>query len=196
MFFTFGGASNGSDHADYHSCWDTWRPPLPNLTSTSDSGSIVIQPWDEEVFLDDRGITVTSSRFVVPGHSYFMSEITVVASQMTSRKWMGAALCGLLAMLALTYAIANRDGVMCLSAFVFAGIAVALWKNGAPGYHLLLHTATSEIRALTTTEESWIDSIIGALNEAMIYRLTAAVANPIAAAATDEGAMIHAVPRH
>jgi hypothetical protein len=184
MFFTFGGASNGSDHADYHSCWDTWRPSLSKVTTTSNSGSIVIQPWDEEVFFDDRGVTVTSSRFVVPDRSYSMSEITVVASQMTSRKWMGAALCGLLAILALTHAVANRDGVMCLSAFVFAGIAVALWKNGAPVYHLLLHTSTSEIRALTTREESWIDSIIGALNEAMIYRRTAAVANPIAVAAT------------
>jgi Family of unknown function (DUF6232) len=170
MFFTFGGASHGNDSADYPSCWDTWRPSLATVTATSDATSVVIEAWEEQVFFDDRGVTVTSNRFVVPGRSYSMSEITVVASQMTSRKWMAATLCCLLAVLALTHAVANRDGAMFLPALVFAGIAVALWRNGAPMYHLLLHTSASEFRALTTREENRIDSIIGALNEAMEYQ--------------------------
>lgn len=119
----------------------------------------------ETVFFDGGGITVTNTRFVVPGQTYAMASVTSVRYLEKPQSWIMGAVCGALAIWWLTIGTFMIPLVV-----VFAGISsLALWR-GRPRYDVILSTAAGEVRALSSHERGDVRQVVKALNDAIIFR--------------------------
>ena len=49
-------------------------------------------------------------------------------------------------------------------------VAIAWWLIQKPEYSVVLHTSSGEVRALKNKDRKFIDSVISALNQSIIYR--------------------------
>jgi hypothetical protein len=119
----------------------------------------------EKTFLQERGVTVTSTRFIVPNQTYAMAGITSVRFERVEPKrgWpIAFILTGLL------FAVVSADsrgfGILLL---VIGVIWIALLKTK---YAVALRSASGEVRAVQETDSNFINGIVAAVNEAIVYR--------------------------
>lgn len=119
----------------------------------------------EKTFLQERGVTVTSTRFIVSNQTYAMAGITSVRFEQVEPKrgWPSAfILVGL--MIAIVSADARGFGILPLAIGV---IWIALLKTR---YAVALRSASGEVRAVQDTDSKFINGIVAAVNEAIVYR--------------------------
>lgn len=124
---------------------------------------------EEETFFNDGGLTVTNSRFIVPGQTYTMSGVTSIrAEQYTpSRKWpmivMGFGVVGLFS--------AVDEGIGAgLFGLAIIAIGVAWWRSKKTIYTVVLSSASGESDAFSSADEEFIDGVVSALNDAIVSR--------------------------
>ncbi len=123
----------------------------------------------ETVFLSTPDVTVTRSRFVVPGQTFAMSGITSVSRGIIQPSRRGAVICialgafGLLAAFTGSWQPAVAGGIL---------FAIGLiWLSRLKPTHLVkLNTAGAETRAFASKDEDAVDEIVDALNDAIITR--------------------------
>lgn len=124
-----------------------------------DSGD---QTVNEQTFFQHEDVLVTNTRFVNGGHTYAMSNVTSVkAFEQKPKRFWGIVLLIIGLGIALDY--------------VFPGLLMA----GAAGYslhrqktrfHVMLATASGEVSALSTHQREYLDKVVSAVNQAIIYR--------------------------
>lgn len=115
---------------------------------------------NEKVFYEKNGIRVTNSRFVVPGQTYALSGVTSVksVSKSTTKASVILAIFGIWSLSIESYFF----GVLLLG-------AALLWYLQSK-HMVVLTTSSGESEALTSKDQSVVQEIIGALNEAIIER--------------------------
>jgi hypothetical protein len=114
---------------------------------------------EEKVYLDEDGILVTSSRFVVPGETYAMSGITSVKGASKSTV-VASLLIGLFGL--------YMGTVHIIYGALFIG-AAALWYFQSK-HMVVLTTASGASEALSSRDKDKIFRIIDALNDSIIGR--------------------------
>jgi hypothetical protein len=117
---------------------------------------------EETTFFEHDGVRITNTRFVVDGQTFAMSNITSVKPV---EKRPSRVLPIVLIVLGALPAVAGAYFGLVLSAI---GVAwLALQKTV---YHVMLHTAGGETSALKTYQEDYLQSVVAALNDAIVHR--------------------------
>jgi len=119
----------------------------------------------EQTFLQESGVTVTSSRFVVPAQTYAMSGVTSIKSlkQSPSRK-------GSLILIGLGIIFMLFGGKSIVGGLILAALGVLWWVLHKPKYAVVLSSASGEVEALSSKDAGFISRIVDALNKAIVAR--------------------------
>ena len=120
---------------------------------------------EDRKFIDENGVSVSRSRFMVSGQTYAMSGITSVKSYQQNPNRAGPIILGSLGLLGLAMGLDAFAG-----AVIAIGIAIAWWVLSKPKYSVLLSSASGEVKALTSTDGPFIARVINALNDAIVHR--------------------------
>lgn len=124
----------------------------------------------EEFILNEGGITVTRTRFTVPGQVYAINGITSVGVIRKSRS-VGAGLLIWGLVWLIVYAAMSRDPNGGWFGF-FAGMVLAVIYWTRESHILLLRTAGGEVRALEG-KRAWIERVGRAVEKAIVDRADA-----------------------
>jgi hypothetical protein len=126
----------------------------------------------EETLFNDPQVTVTTTRFIVPGQTYPVAGITSISnSKESSMAPIILILVGVgIAVIGLSLgdtpgggSVAVMGGLM----FVIGILCAALMKTK---HHVVLTTAGGEVKAFTSTDGELVDDVVLALNQAIIRR--------------------------
>jgi hypothetical protein len=116
----------------------------------------------EQKFMDEKGVTVTNARVIVPGQTFAMSGVTSVKVAQEKPKRTGPVILIVLGIfLCFGYLI---GGIILLS------IGVAWFIMQKTQYYVGLQTSSGEAKAFISTDRMWIEKIVNAINEAIIAR--------------------------
>lgn len=117
---------------------------------------------DEKTFFEYEGVRVTNTRFIVDGQTFAMNNITSVKplEQKPNRL-----LPGLLIAIGVLSALNGAYGGLVLS--LIGGV---WWTMQKTVYHVMLHTAGGETSALKTFQREYLQKVVTALNNAIVYR--------------------------
>ena len=132
----------------------------------------------EQVFYERDGVRVTSARFQVGAQTYAMSSVNSVAFQMRppNSGWpMFVLITGLLSLL-IGIAMISMGGwhpialVFLAPGSLMAGWAFTASAKAKPTYVVALTTSSGQVQALENTDRASIESVVRALNEALVSR--------------------------
>ena len=124
----------------------------------------------EAVFLNEKDVVVTNTRFMIPGQMFVMSGITSVSLARTSPSLLGPVVMILVGLVMLLGGFGGEAyGLLVFGAAVLAlGV---LWAKGSKStYHVVLRTSAGEQRALSSRDHAYIGRVVEALNNAIIAR--------------------------
>ena len=149
------------DEGDYCPACGKSKPAPDN--PGSNVRPIILPPEAEKIFFQDGTVTVTNTRFVVPGHVFQMSEVKGVRAERAESvgTWPSV-----LYMLALGAFLARlyRLGFLLL----IAGALVRLFFK--PKFTVVLSNLSGEVRAFTRPDQGYILEILDALQKALLFR--------------------------
>ncbi len=117
----------------------------------------------EQTFLNESGIKVTNSRFIVPGETYAMSGITSVKTMKRTPSRKGPIALVALGLIFLYFRIQNVGFLLLIA-------GVLWWFLNKPKYAVLLHSASGEAEAFSSKDGPQVTRIIDALNNAIVAR--------------------------
>lgn len=121
---------------------------------------------EERVFFDDGGVKVTNARFVVHTQTYAMQGVTSVKSHVTPPN-RGGPVIGILIGLVMLVAL---DGGAKLFGLLLIAICAWILSQMKDTHAVFLSSASGEVQALAREDPAFIGGVVGALNEALIYR--------------------------
>lgn len=128
---------------------------------------------EKTYFNNDKGVSVTSARFIVDDQTYAMSGVTSVKKFIQKPSIVRMILSILLILfgvVSLLGAFSSGNISMVIMPIVLLLIGAALWFFNRKQFIVLLHTASGESQALKTNDSSLVDSVVEALNTAIIER--------------------------
>lgn len=123
----------------------------------------------EQVFLDENEVRVTNSRFVVPGQTYAMANVTSVAARKDSPSRIVPALLTIIGFLVVLGGFSEDASIGITGLVILAAGVLWLWFRG-PTYFVILNTASGESRALKSRDKEWIERIVETLIQAIVAR--------------------------
>lgn len=119
----------------------------------------------EKLFLSDHNVKVTNARLIiVGGKTYVMSNISSVV---THRLKQNNTLQYLVLIVSLVLLLSDESKPYGL---VFMALAIVSFFMRKPRYSLRIQSNSGESDGLTSKNKSYIDEIVAAVNEAVIYR--------------------------
>ena len=120
---------------------------------------------EETTFFNESGLTVTNSRFVVPGQTYAMSGVTSIRTEEypPPRKWPS-----IITGIGVLLVLGGKDTI--IVALILIAIGVMWWRSQKTTYNIVLSSASGETDAFTSTDEKYVDNLVSALNDAIISR--------------------------
>ncbi len=134
---------------------------------------------DESVFLNSGNVYVSNARVTIGGTTYATANLTSVEGRVAPPKrgcalaliiFGGIALAGgCMAVLSDPNSVGNSLGSCALSVAIIAA-GVVWFKALKPTYRVLLASASGQVEALSSKDEELIDSVIAAINAAMVHR--------------------------
>lgn len=134
--------------------------------------AVAAAPAVEKTFYQDEGVLITNSRCIVLGQTYAMSGITSVRSFMEIPPKGGPIFLTIVGVLFVLGSLPNLPGAvipLLLGIGMIAG-GIAWFKSKKNIYHVVVHSASGESRLIHSIDQAYINGIIAALNEAIVYR--------------------------
>ena len=130
---------------------------------------------DETVFLSGNDIYVSNSRVSIGGTTYSTANLTSVSRKITPAKTGCALLLIVFGGLGLIGSLFTGESfVDIIGAFLTSAVIIAIgtaWLSALkPMYHVILSSASGESRALSSKDQKLIDSVVEAINRAIVYR--------------------------
>jgi hypothetical protein len=126
-------------------------------------------PLAEHTFFSEGDVLVTNARLVSSGHTYAIAGVTSVKAFVEPAKSTGV-VWAILGALVLLIALLNGwvVGIVLGAIVLVAGILVA--KSQKATHHLILHSSSGEVRAISSQSSDLIARILAAVNNAIISR--------------------------
>jgi hypothetical protein len=156
------GAQVQAEGSFCHVCGKS-KVPVPS-SATPVACASVPAATSERIFLRNETVTVTDTRFIVPGQTYAIAGVTSVRFERINPNIMPPILFFVLGASLLIISETRIVGVLVM---LIAGLWLASLK---PTFAVALHSASGEARAITSKDERFISSIVEALNQAIVYR--------------------------
>ncbi|QDE32378.1 DUF6232 family protein [Shewanella polaris] len=120
---------------------------------------------EEKIFLNKGNVSVSNSRFIVDGQTYAISNVTSVKSGEIPGSYSGAII---LMIIALCF---FAGGVfMKLLGTILLMFAIYVLTNIKSTYTVILNTSAGENKALSSQDKTHVESIVTALNDAIVSR--------------------------
>ena len=124
---------------------------------------------DEQVLLDESGVTVTRARLVAAGRSYDLNGVTSVdySKRFPNRVW---PIIFIVAGLFIFLQTVFRDAPGVITGF---GIMLMAWwwlQRIEPTFYVVLKTEAGEIPAMESDDERWTNRVVTALRDAIKAR--------------------------
>lgn len=119
----------------------------------------------EQTFFQNGGVTVTTSRFIVPGQMYTMNGVTSIRSIVIPPSRRGPII---LAVIGFFCLLAGKSAI--LVGLLMIGGAIFWWTRQKSDFTVVLNSASGEARALTSTDGTFIDRVVDALHQAVAAR--------------------------
>lgn len=117
---------------------------------------------EEKVFFEHGDVKVTNARFITGSQTYAMSNVTSVkAFEEKPNRFGGIVFLIIGLMVALGTPVVG---------VIIAAIAVFYLYSQKTYYHVMLFTSGGENSALKTEQKDYLNSVVNALNEAIIHR--------------------------
>ena len=120
---------------------------------------------DEKIFLSQGDVSVSNSRFIVSGQTYAMSNVTSVKSGKVEPERGGSII-----LIVIGLACLFGSGWVFVVGLVLIALGVISWYGANTKFSVILNTSAGENQALTSTDKSYIENVIAALNEAIVSR--------------------------
>lgn len=120
----------------------------------------------EEIFYESGNVKVTNARFVVGSQTYAMNGVTSVKSLVVPAN-KGLAI--ILIVVGLLILVGASGGGKVFGLLIAALGGYMIYKAKAT-HAVMLHSSSGETQALSSTDQVYIQSVIQALNEALIHR--------------------------
>jgi hypothetical protein len=117
---------------------------------------------EERTFFEYEDVKVTNARFISGGQTFAMNNVTSVKPYIEKP----SRVAGIIVLLIGIGVMSNSFGV---GLVIAAGAAIYLWSQKTV-FHVLLATSAGETKALKTYQREYLDQVIGALNNAIVYR--------------------------
>jgi len=121
-------------------------------------------------YSDDKGVRITNTRVIVSSTTYAMANISSVSTvKKPARRVLGIliAILGLI-VLVVTAVTGSTVGIAFGAVFLCFGVLVAVLLK--PIYIARIASASGEVDAISAKEEKYIQTIVMAMNEAIIKR--------------------------
>ncbi len=116
----------------------------------------------ETVFLDEGGVKVTNARFVVFGKTHALAGVTSVSSYKISPNRKGPIILIVIGLLSLA--------IIKEYAFIVIALGILWWILQKSTYKVHIESASGAFDALESRDESFIDRVVNALNDAIVHR--------------------------
>ena len=129
----------------------------------------------EENIYSDNDVSITTARIIVSGTTYALRNITSVKMTATKDKPVIAVVLVIVGVI-LVWVGLFRDTVSSAIGSVIVGglllaVGIAWVRIVKPTFHVTIASSSGEIRALSSPNRPYIETIVGAINEAIIrYR--------------------------
>ena len=121
---------------------------------------------EERTFFEQGNVKVSNARFIVGNQTYAMNGVTSVKSHSTPPSRTGGIIAFIFGIVVL-FAAEGSGRLIGLAIAVAAGYFLYGQKTE---YAVVLNSASGEAQALTGTDETYINGVISALNDALIHR--------------------------
>jgi hypothetical protein len=118
---------------------------------------------EEQTFFEYEDVKVTNARFVSGGQTYAMNNVTSVKPFEQKPSRLGGIVIlfiGLVIMINASF----------MTGLLIAAAAAFYLYQQKTVYHVLLATSAGETKALRTYQREYLDKVIAALNNAIVYR--------------------------
>lgn len=120
----------------------------------------------ERVFFDAGGVKVTNARFIVPGQTFAVSNITAVKWSKVAPGHGAASAAIILGILGALFSLA-LGAILAVISVALVGLGIWLWRRELPTAQVVLVTAAGEVSALAGTIE-FIGQVTAAQNQAIV----------------------------
>ena len=120
---------------------------------------------EEKVFFEKGNVSVSNSRFIVDGQTYAMSNVTSVKTGVKKADRSGAVIACIIGLTCLF-----GSGFFFWLGIILIVIGVIAFKGASDEYSVVLNTSAGENQALTSQDKFHIESVISALNDAIVSR--------------------------
>lgn len=118
------------------------------------------------MYFDQGGVSVSNARFIVSGQTYAMSAVTSVKQAINEPSRAGPILFGIVGLLICF--IGNITAIVI--GLLMIAVAIAWGSQQKPEYIVVLSTSSGESQALKSNNKSYVESVVGALNQSIIHR--------------------------
>ncbi len=132
--------------------------------------SDAMQRSTEKVFAEFGAIKVTSARLIVPRQTYVLSGITSVKFGEVLPDTKGRNFVIFLSLAFFIIGVSSSNWAAAGFGMFLMVAAYAVQKRSISTYYVVLHTAGAEERAYKSENRIEVESVISALNEAIVYR--------------------------
>ncbi len=122
---------------------------------------------DEKVFLNNQGVSVSNSRFIVDGQTYAMNNVTSVKTDVSQPSRAANILFIVLGVLVL---LGGGGGASIVVGLLMVVASVYFWTKNKPKHLVVLNTSSGETQALESQDEAFIERVVSALNESIVSR--------------------------
>lgn len=118
-------------------------------------------------FYKNGNVSITNARFMVNTTTYAMNGVTSVKRKQIEPSQQGPIIVGIVGLIMIF-----TSSIMATQLFgIFLIIIAVIWfRSKKTTYIVLLNSSSGETQALSSTNKNYIDEVINALNQAIIYR--------------------------
>ena len=131
----------------------------------------------EENIYSDSDVSITTARIIVFGTTYALRNITSVKMTKTAGNSGCAVALIIVGLISFSFAvlsIVDGTGPVLIPLLIAGGLlagGMAWHRSVKPTFHVTIASSSGEIRALSSLNRPYIETIVGAINEAIIrYR--------------------------
>lgn len=117
---------------------------------------------EERTFFEYEDVKVTNARFMTGGQTFAMNNVTSVKPYVEKPS-------RLVGVIVLLIGIGLMSTSFGMGLLIAAAAAIYLWSQKTV-FHVILSTSAGETKALKTYQREYLNQVIAALNNAIVYR--------------------------
>lgn len=120
----------------------------------------------ETMFFERRELSVSNTRFVVEGHTYPLDSVSSARLEVEEPSRTTAILVGVLGLCC--YLLERPTAI--IIGFVTMAVAVTWATSVKKEFAVVLSTPSGESQAFKSTDREYIELIVGAINQSIVYQ--------------------------